>query len=167
VLRSPDGLAWEFNGGSVKCMTEEDFNAGNGQREHSGKANEVAQHWADNMTSHYEELAVAAPIFGELKNCMQLALVGTLIVHERMIDKAGCNLPALTQAETFKTIELPAPTQVDSKVSTVKQGTNWVFSASGGVMIQPSEVVAKARESAAPADARTKAANSGKSWYWN
>jgi hypothetical protein len=167
VLRSPDGLAWEFSGGSVKCMTEEDFNAVNGQREHSGHANEVAQHWADNMTSHYSELAVAAPVFGELQNCMQLALVGALIAHERMIDKAGCNLPALTQAETFKTAELPAPTQVDSKVSTVKQGTNWVFSASGGVMIHPSDAVAKARESTAPAAVRAKAANTGKSWYWN
>jgi hypothetical protein len=168
VLRSTDGLAWEFKGASVKCMTEEDFNAGNGQREHSGHANEVAQHWADNMTSHYDELAVAAPVFGELRNCMQLALVGALVAHERLFDKAGCNLPALTQADTFKTLELSAPTQVDSKVSTVKQGTNWVFSASGGVMIQPSNLVAKARESAAPSAARTKAVNTAKhGWYWN
>ena len=103
VLRSPDGLAWEFSGGSVKCMTEEDFSAANGQREHSGlREDEVAQRWADNMTSHYDELAVAAPVFGDLRNCMQLALVGALVAHERLIDKAGCNLPALTQAETLQ-----------------------------------------------------------------
>ncbi len=168
ILRSSDGLAWEFNGGSVKCMTEEDFNAANGQREHSGHANEVAQRWADNMTSHYDELAVAAPVFGDLRNCMQLALVGALVAHERLIDKAGCNLRALTQAETLKTLTLAAPTQVDSKVSMVKQGTNWVISASGGVMIHPADQVAKARESAAPAAARAKAVNTGKSgWYWN
>ena len=77
VLRSPDRLAWEFNGGSVKCMTEEDYMA-NGNREHSGRANSVAKQWADNMTSHYDELAVAAPVFGDLRNCMTLALVGAL-----------------------------------------------------------------------------------------
>jgi hypothetical protein len=168
VLRSPDGMAWEFNGGSVKCMTEEDFNAANGQREHSGHANEVAQHWADNMTSHYGELAAAAPVFGDLRNCMQLALVGALVAHERLADKAGCNLPALMQAETLKTLELPAPSQVDSKVSMVKQGSNWVITASGGVMIHPTGLLAKARESAVPAAARTKALNSGGGrWYWN
>ena len=30
VLRSPDGLAWEFDGAGVKCMTEEDFATANG-----------------------------------------------------------------------------------------------------------------------------------------
>ena len=120
------------------------------------------------MTSHYDELAVAAPVFGDLRNCMQLALVGALVAHERLIDKAGCNLPALTQAETLKTLSLAAPTQVDSKVSMVKQGTNWVISASGGVMIYSGKLVTKARESVAPAEARGKAARSGKSgWYWN
>ena len=61
----------ESNGGSVKCMTEEDFNAANGQRERSGQANEVAQRWADNMTSHYNELAVA----GDWR-CPELHAVG-------------------------------------------------------------------------------------------
>ena len=109
VLRSPDGLAWEFNGAGVKCMTEEDFATANGQREHSGKPSAVAQKWADNMTAHYDELAVAAPVFGELRNCMQLALVGALVAHERLADKAGCDLPALMQESTLKTLALPAP----------------------------------------------------------
>ena len=154
VLRSPDGLAWEFNGAGVKCMTEEDFATANGQREHSGKPSAVAQKWADNMTTHYDELAVAAPVFGELRNCMQLALVGALVAHERLADKAGCNLPALMQESTLKTLELPAPTQVDSRVSMVKQGHNWIISASGGVYIRPGEIVSQARESSAPAEAR-------------
>ena len=157
VLRSPDGLAWEFDGAGVKCMTEEDFAAANGQREHSGKPSAVAQKWADNMTAHYDELAVAEPVFGELRNCMQLALVGALVAHERLADKAGCKLPALMQESTLKTLDLPAPTQVDSRVSMVKQGHNWIISASGGVNIRPGEIVSKARESSAPAEARTKA----------
>ena len=168
VLRSPDGLAWEFNGASVKCMTEEDFATVNGGREHTGKPNAVAQKWADNMTKHYDELAIAAPVFGDLRNCMQLALVGALVAHERLADKAGCNLPVLTQESALKTIELPAPTQVDSRVSMIKQGRNWVISASGGVSIRPGAIVSQARESSAPAEARAKARAAGKStWYWN
>jgi hypothetical protein len=168
VLRAPDGLAWEFNGADVKCRTEEDFNAANGQTEHSGKANAVAQKWADNMTAHYDELALAAPVFGDLRNCMQLAMVGALVVHERLTDKAGCTLPALLQDAMVKTLQLPAPTQVDSKASMVKQKSNWVISASGGVCILPGEIVGKARQSSAPAEARSKAAKAGQTgWYWN
>ncbi len=174
VLRSPDGLAWEFDGAGVKCMTEEDFAAANGQREHSGKASAVAQKWADNMTAHYDALAVAEPVFGELRNCMQLALVGALVAHERLADKAGCNLPALMQESTLKTLVLPAPTQVDSRVSMLKQGANWIISASGGVNIHPGGVLSKARQSTAPAEARghhvrmVGARSAGKvKWYWN
>jgi hypothetical protein len=168
VLRSPDGLAWEFDGAGVKCMTEEDFATANGKREHSGKPSAVAQKWADNMTKHYDELAVAAPVFGELRNCMQLALVGALIAHERLADRAGCNLPALTQETTLKTMALSAPTQVDSRVSMVKQGSNWIISASGGVHIRPGAIVSQARESSAPVAARAKAQGAGKAgWYWN
>jgi hypothetical protein len=50
----------------------------------------------------------------------------------------------------------------------VKQGSNWVISASGGVNIHPGQIVATARESAAPAVARSKAAKpAGAGWYWN
>ena len=168
VLRSPDGLAWEFKGGSAKCMTEEEFGAANGQRERTGKPNALAQKWADNMTAHYDELAVAAPVFGELRNCMQLALVGALIAHERLADKADCALPALMQESTLKTLQLPVPKQVDSHVRTVQHGKMWTFSASGGVNICPGEIVSRARESSTPAEARAKARNAGKSsWYWN
>ncbi len=167
VLRSADGLAWEFDGAGVKCMTEEDFAAASG-REQTGKSNAIAQKWADNMTAHYDELAVADPVFGELRNCMQLALVGALVAHERLADKAGCSFPALMEESTLKTLELAAPTQVDSRVSMVKQSGKWIISASGGVNIRPGEIVSKARQSSAPAEARSKAVNAGgTTWYWN
>ena len=44
----------------------------------------------------------------------------------------------------------------------VKQGHNWVISASGGVNIRPGEIVSQARESSAPAEARAKARIAGK-----
>ena len=43
LLVSPDGLAFEIRGASVKAMTEEDFVAANGSRERSGKASPLAQ----------------------------------------------------------------------------------------------------------------------------
>ena len=85
-----------------------------------------------------------------------------------MADKAGCTLPALMQEAILKTVSLPAPTQVDSRVSMLQKGTNWIISASGGINISPGEIAGKARESSAPAEARAKARSIGNStWYWN
>ena len=67
VLRDPTGFAWEFRGAAVQAKTEEDFLTASGSREHTGKANPLAQKWADKMTEKYSELALAMPIFAELR----------------------------------------------------------------------------------------------------
>ena len=62
------------------------------------------------MTRHYDGLAVAEPVFGELQNCMDLAIAATLIVAEP-VRKAGCSLPTLVEVSSLKPIELHAPTR--------------------------------------------------------
>jgi hypothetical protein len=149
-------------------MTEEEFLSADGDRERQGKPNALAQKWADSMTQHYAELSQAEPIFGELRNCMELAVVGAMIAKENLPEKAGCSLSTLIGESTFKTVECPAPSQVDSKVSMLKKGRNWIISASGGVAIHPMEIVEKAKTSDAPAAVWGKATpgNSAK-WCWN
>ena len=123
LFRDSDGLAWEFRGGSVKALTEEDFLNAAGAREHTGKANGAAQRWADKMTARYDELAVAEPIFGQLRNCMELAIVGRLLVKEDLPAKAGLDMSLLLDTQGLKTPEFPAPRQVDSKVSLLREGS--------------------------------------------
>ena len=67
----------------------------------------MAQKWADLMTEKYAELAVAEPIFGQLQNCMELAVVGALVVKERLTEKAGYSMPGLLDASGVKTAEFP------------------------------------------------------------
>jgi len=168
LLKSPDGLAWELRGASVKVLTEEDFVTANGNVSHSGKAHPMAQKWADNMTEKYDELAVALPIFGELRNCMELAIVGALVAKERLTDKAGYSMPVLLDPVQVKTDEFPAPKQVDSKVSMLKKGRAWVISASGGVALNSWGIAEKARQSDAPAAVRTKVTpGQNSTWWWN
>ena len=127
VFRDPTGLAWELRGGSVKCMTEEDFLTAANVREHTGKASPMAQKWADNMTAKYDELALAEPIFGELRNCMELAVVGALLVKEDLPGKAGYSMPMLMSFSDLTTAEYPSPKQVESKASVIRKGHNWVI----------------------------------------
>ncbi len=157
LFRDPGGLAWELRGGSVKCMTEEDFLTSAGVREHTGKASAMAQKWANNMTAKYDELSLAAPIFGDLRNCMELAIVGALLVKEDLPGKAGYSLPVLMSSGSLATADYPAPKQVESKASFIRKGHNWVFSVSGGVAIQSWAICAGAEESDAPAAVRSKA----------
>lgn len=168
LLKSPDGLAWELRGASVKAMTEADFLNAAGERQHGGKVNPLAQRWADNMTEKFDELAIAEPIFGQLRNCMELAIVSALLVKEHLPEKASLSMSTLMDANHLKTEEFFAAKQVDSKTSMVKSGRNWIISASGGVQVNSWFVINEVEQSEAPAKARTEAAApANASWCWN
>ncbi len=168
VLRDAEGLSWELRGGSVQAMTEEDFLTASGSRKHTGKASPLAKKWADNMTKKYDELAVKEPIFGQLQNCMELAIVGALIVKERLPDKAGNSLTALMGQDGLKTDVYAAPKEVDTKASLLHKRGGWVISVSGGVLIPSWQIVDGAKKSDAPAAVRPKAVPAaGPTWCWN
>jgi hypothetical protein len=168
LLRDDDGMAFELRGSGVKAMTEEDFIAQSGNVQHSGKAGPAAQKWADLMTDKYPALAVADPIFGQLQNCMELAIVGALVVKEQLAEKAGYSMSTLLESPAVKPDVLSAPKQVESKASVLKKGKSWVISASGGVAINSWALADKPKPSDAVAPVRAKAAAAeGGTWYWN
>ncbi len=166
ILRDPDGLAWKLRGARVVAMTEEDFLTATGATQQTGKANPVAARWAANMTEKFNELAVAEPIFGQLRNSMELAVVAALIVKENLKEKAGFSMPLLTGAEQLQPEEFFAPRQVDTHASLMRKGRNWVITASGGVMVNSWAMVANVETAGAPMEIHTEGlpADSGKWW---
>ncbi|NQU20566.1 MAG: DUF1598 domain-containing protein [Candidatus Nealsonbacteria bacterium] len=168
LLRDAEGTSWELQRASVKAMAEEDFLTASGDRKQGGKANPVAQRWADNMTAKYDELALADPIFGQLRNCIDLAVVATLIVKEDMLRKAGCRLSAMTDSSGAEIVSFPAPQEVDSKASLLKKGRNWLISASGGVKVDPRLVVGRVEKTDSLDATRVRAlAREHEEWWWN
>ena len=77
MAKSADGLAWQLRGKGVKVMTEDEVIA-QGKVAGTGKTSDAAQKWADNMTDKYDELSVAEPVFGELRNVMDLCVISAL-----------------------------------------------------------------------------------------
>jgi hypothetical protein len=168
LLRDADGLAWELCGSSVKTLTDEEAFSKSGAKEHANKANPIAQKWAENMTNQFAALAVAEPVFGELRNCMELAIVGALIVKERLPEKAGYSMPVLMNTEELRPAEFNAPKQVPSQASVMKKGKNWIISASGGVAIDSWIIADKTQQSDAVAHIRAKLAPTNDTrWWWN
>lgn len=169
VLRDADGLAWNLRGASVKAMTEEDFINAQGQKEHSGKPHPLAQKWADMMTEKYGELAVAEPVFGQLQNCVDLAVVAAVVVKERLGEKAGLSMPVLLDDQSLKTEAFIAPKTVATKASVLKKSGGWVISASGGVLIPSWSIADTARKSddCSAVRAKTSYKTSATAWYWN
>ena len=122
LLKDEEGLVWQLRGTGVKCMTESDYFTAAGIRHHTGTANRVAQHWADLMTSKFDELAAKDTIFGSLRNCMDLAVVASLIEQEHLADKADCRLDLLQDAKQLPVEVYQVPKQVGSIRQPVEEG---------------------------------------------
>ena len=168
LLRDEEGLTWEFRGGSVKAMTEEDFLTSTGQRQHTGRANPTAQKWADLMTAQYDRLAVAEPVFGQLRNCMDLAILGAMMVQYRLPEKAGYSFPVLLESNQVPLLKFTPPKQTDTIASVVKKGRNWVITASGGVQIPSWQIIQKTEKGDSLSAVRTQTtAKKSSSWWWN
>ncbi len=165
LRRDADGLTWELRGSGVKCMTEQDFLNADGQLEHSGKAEPLAQKWADAFTANFDELAREDSSFGQLRNVMDLAVIAALLTKEGMFERTGIQIPQIRTNEPVS--EYPAPRQVASQASFVKAGRNWVMSVSGGVQIFPWQVADRTEvvsDLAVARDANQGA--TGSTWYW-
>jgi hypothetical protein len=120
------------------------------------------------MTRQYDRLSAAEPIFGEVRNCADLAVVGALVAKENLVHKAGCKLPLLLAESPLKTAALPAPKEIDSKVSMLKKGDDWVISASGGIKIALQAILGKIETSEKLPQVRNEAALAvHKDWWWN
>lgn len=170
LAKDPDGLSWELRGQGVKCVAEEDYITMSGQTHSTGKPNPTARKWAELMTTKFDELSDKLPIFRELRNCMDLSVVASLIEQEHMADKADCRLTLLLNAKQLPIAVYNAPKQVDTKASFVKRSSGYLISASGGVQFQPWSIIQSTKEDPKAGAARGDAIATAKkstSWWWN
>jgi hypothetical protein len=166
MLKDPQGLAWELRGASVKALTEEEVVNASGERQATGHASPLAKKWADNMTAHYDELSKKDVIFGQLRNCIDMAVVAALISQENLTEKCGWSMPLLLNPDLLVE-SYHAPHEVETQASVVQKTSGWIISASGGVQVVPWQLLEKATPSPALAGVRAKAAAPSTNWWWN
>lgn len=167
LAKSEDGLAFELKGPGVKVMTESDVVEG-GKTKASGKQNSAAKQWADAFTAKYAQLMVKDPVFGELRNLMDLCVITALIHQTDLLGQMNLQLPNLTSDKGVAIAEFNAAKKVSSKCSVTKSGRDYIITASGGVDISSWQVIENTKVDPAVSEIRTKAAaKEPKSWYWN
>ena len=164
LLRDADGLAWEIRGASVKAMAESDFFVA-GQRQKTVRPDPASQKWAETMTERYPDLALADPVFGQLQNCMDLAIVAALVVGENLTERAQVQLPTLLGSDALKTAQFPAPKQVEAKAAPIKKGRNWIIPC-GGIEINAWAMLERAEQSDSLASVRNDAAVNTRFKQW-
>ncbi|MDR2115801.1 MAG: DUF1598 domain-containing protein [Planctomycetaceae bacterium] len=130
-------LTWQLSEVKVKALTDNEYiDSRSNSHQSGGKPDRAAINWCSKMTANYNALSKADPIFGDLKNCMELAIVVALIRQEGLLEKAGCKLTAFEDTTFLKPAIYPIPKTVRSQATVAKNGRSFVV-ACGGVEVNP------------------------------
>ena len=168
LARSDDGLSWELRGRGVKVMTEDSLVEADGSFTPTGKQNPIAVKWADQMTQHYGELSREEPVFGQLRNLMDLSVIAALVQKEGLLELANCHLPILTgENGDFAMEAWNPPKTVASECSFIKRGREYLITASGGVLINSWKYASRSQESKAVGQLKSEQKHVDDNWWWN
>lgn len=118
------------------------------------------------MTEQFETLAKEMPVFGDLQNLMDLSVVSTLIIQEQLEHRAGLELVVLRDQDLLAPPAYDAPQSIDPECSFIKGRSGWVVTASGGVSINPFEVLQQQKVDP-QLNQQVASATDRSAWWWN
>lgn len=168
LLRSDDGLAWQLRGQGVRTLTEDGFVRADGTVRDVGKPHPLAQKWADTMTDKFDALAERIAVFGELRNCTDLAVMSALIVKQDLLGVAGFEATWFLDPAKLAVATYPVPKQVGSRASLIRKGRQWIISVSGGVDVDVWPVLEHAESSPRLEPVRAAAStDNDQIWWWD
>ncbi len=174
IHRSEDGLAFQFAGQRVQLMSQEEMTDAQGNRSASATTRVSTQAFAKQFTEKYPELAERSPIFAELQNLIDAAVLAALIQKERLAEQTHWKMTTLLDEQRLVVPTFSTPKKIASLVKFKRAGSNIVGLVGGGVTIHPQQVLSKV--AAAPSSLRldslrTEAASAKRSdshpWWWD
>lgn len=143
LLTGRDRDVFELRGQGVKVMSQNELLTQQGERVQTDKTEEVNVEFARNFTQHFEALATKYPIYAELRNIFDLALVASLLKSENLAEKVNWHMTCFSDPEQFVVARGPAPKAVQSVVNhRVIHKKNILAAVSGGVQVDTSKLVA-------------------------
>lgn len=169
IIRDADELAWQITGRRMKCLTESDVAAAGGLARGTAPTDKVAEAWCGALTANYDALCRKQPVFAELVNCVDLAVVAALISGRQLDDRAGLDLAPLRDATKLALPTYQSPDTLATVAVGFKRGNRWIVSASGGIQFQPWAFAANTSESGESTAARgvALAGRPADGWYWD
>lgn len=183
VFADADRLAFEFQGTGVKVLSENEMIDDLGQRIHTGTSKGPTKGFANDFTDHYSEISDKYPIYRQLKNVFDMALISAIIRQEGLAERANWNMTFFRSDSKLRyqpALE-PTATQVASVMNhrTINQRVSGkslrhtLIGVSGGISFDVSEVVSteklKTDSTGSLLETRTamKSSSDQSQWYWD
>jgi hypothetical protein len=136
-----DNLGLELVGDTVKLVCEDQAVADDGSRAVSSRRNTASEAFTKSFTQHYPELAAREPVFAEMRNVIDLAIVAAFIHKQDLYGKADWKAATFNDEASLKVETYEAPLQVETVCTAVWKGTSLITPVGGGVSIRAQQAL--------------------------
>ncbi len=174
VSATQDRRAFAIRGQGVKVESENEHLTAEGVQIHTGESDDLNRKFAHDFTAHFDALCGKYPIYAELRNLFDLALVGALVHQEGLADKVGWHLTCFGDPKAFAVELGETPKEVETVVNCrVVNGRVILAGVSGGVRVHPASLVRRQAieisRDGSLGDERATATRkpSGDNWWWD
>ncbi len=145
------GLSFHLRGQRAQLLAQEEWSDGRGQRSDAPFTRASTEKFAQLFTEHFPELADSTPVFAELQNVFDLAVLAALMEREDLRRRLQWPMDLLLDPQRAPVTAYPIPKQIDSLATSVYRA-RVMLGLVGGVTLTPATVVSRAPERAnAPA----------------
>jgi hypothetical protein len=175
VAASPHHDAFELRGQGVQVQSENEMLTAAGQQVHTGNSDILNQQFAHNFTKHFSDLATKYPIYAELQNICDLALVAALMKRENLPETVGWHMLHFGDPKQYVVPLGVAPQSVETVINhRVVNKTTIIVGVSGGVRVDAGSQLKAGKyqtdDYALPAlrqSAVPKKENGRQRWWWD
>ncbi|MBS0261751.1 MAG: DUF1598 domain-containing protein, partial [Planctomycetes bacterium] len=176
LIRSDDGLAFEFRGQRVQLLAEDELVSASGQRSSAPFRRVTTQKFAVQFTEKFPELAKAIPVFAELQGAFDWAVLAALLQKERLSERVDWSSELFLNADRVPLSRHNVPRQVPSVSNYRMLGKGvLVMQVTGGVVVNAWDVVQNehfAQDSAGKVAASRRSASQSAGaqetrWWWD
>ena len=138
---SDDQHAMEFVGTGVKLVGEDEVIGPDGTRQQAGSQNRASRRFTQSFTDKYAQLAERAPVYGQLRNCVDMLVAAAFLQEHDLYGQAGWDLAVLGNESIYPVETYNPPEQVASAVNSIWKGRRLATPVGGGVQIQANQAL--------------------------
>ena len=168
VARSDAGDAYRITGRGARVLSENELLTVRGDRVHTGRSDAATEGFAEAFTARFADLCRTYPVYGELRNVFDLAVLAALMRAEGLPERAGWSPSLFLQPGRLPTPRLRAAREVDTlAVSRVVNRTQVLAAVSGGVWVDAEAVLAARPPSTSPPRRPELPVSPDGGWWWD
>lgn len=136
VKVSKDELAMQLVGDGVKLVGADELVTADGGRVGSGKVDSASQQFVESFTRLYPQLAEKSPVYGQLRNLIDMSIVAAFIQKYDYYGQASWKMDFFGSEEAYPVETYNAPEKVETAVNAIWKGRTLMTPIGGGVNIQ-------------------------------